>query len=227
MKQLTCKGAGMMFIAVLVSAVAGCNEQEQIDALTHQNEVLMSQNKEYRDLIAESDEINAQLKADCDARDATLAEKNEEIAGLKQGLENAATKGNAGDWEIGKYGDKISIGGDILFRPGRATLTTAGKGALEQIVSTIKAQYAGLPIRVYGYTDSDPIRKTKRLWKNNLDLSANRAMAVTQYLISRGIPKGNIETIGMGATNFIAGNRTKSEKARNRRVDIVVVKPGG
>ena len=227
MKQLTCKGAGMMFIVVLVSAVAGCNEQEQIDALTHENDRLMSQNKVYRDQIAELDEINAQLKIDCDARDATLAEKNEEIAGLKQKLETSATNDKAGDWEIGKYGDKISIGGDILFRPGRATLTPAGKGALEQIVSTLKAQYAGLPVRVYGYTDSDPIRKSKRLWKDNLDLSANRAMAVTKYLISRGIPKGNIETIGMGATNFIADNRTKSDKARNRRVDIVVIKPGG
>ncbi len=227
MKQLTCKGAGMMFIAIFVSAVAGCNEQEQIDALTHQNDRLMSQNKEYRDQIAELDEINAQLKTDCDARDATLVEKNEEIAGLKQGLEDAGTNNKASDWEIGKYGDKISIRGDILFQPGRATLTTAGKGTLGQIVSTIKAQYAGLPVRVYGYTDGDPIRKSRRLWKDNLDLSANRAMAVTRYLISRGIPKENIETVGMGATNFIAGNRTKPDKARNRRVDIVVIKSGG
>ena len=227
MKQLTCKGAGLMFIVALVSAMGGCNEQEQIDALTHQNEVLMSQNKDYRDQIAELDKTNAQLKADCDARDASLAEKNEEIAGLKQKLADTEAKGTAGGWEIGKYGDKISIGGDILFRSGRATLTTAGKRTLEQVVSALKGQYAGLPVRVYGYTDSDLIRKSKRLWSDNLDLSANRAMAVTRHLISRGIPTGNIETIGMGATNFVAGNRTKAEKTRNRRVDIVVIKAGG
>ena len=224
MKRFTCKGMALIFIVALVSIVGGCNQQEQIDALTHQNDVLMSQNKDYRDQIIELDKANLQLKEDSDARDVSLAEKNEQIAKLTQDLENTTAKGAAGGWEVGKYSDKISLGGDILFRAGRATLTSAGKNSLGQVVSAIKGQYAGLPVRVYGYTDSDPVRKSKRLWKDNLDLSANRAMAVTRYFVSQGIPNENIETIGMGATNFIAGNRTKAEKTRNRRVEIVVVK---
>ncbi len=224
MKQFTCKGAVLMFIVALVSTVGGCNEQEQIDALTHQNERLMSQNKVYRDEIVELEKANLQLKENGDVRDASLAEKNEQLAGLKQKLENTPAKDKEGDWEIGKYSDKISLGSDVLFSAGRATLTAAGKRTLGQVVSAIKGQYAGLPVRVYGFTDSDPVRKSKKLWKDNLDLSANRAMAVTRYLIGRGVPKENIETIGMGAANFIAGNRTQAEKARNRRVEIVVVK---
>lgn len=225
MKQFTCKGAVLMFIVALVSMAGGCNEQEQIDALTHQNEILMSQNKDYRDQIVELDKATLQLKEDCDARDATLAEKNEQIAKLEQELDNTTSvKGKPGEWEIGQYSDKISLGGDILFSSGKATLTSSGKTSLGQVVSAIKGQYPGLPVRVYGYTDSDPVRKSGRLWKDNLDLSANRAMAVTRYLIDRGVPRENIETIGMGATNFIADNRTRAEKARNRRVDIVVIK---
>ena len=81
-------------------------------------------------------------------------------------------------------------------------------------------------MRVYGYTDSDPIKRSARLWKDNLDLSANRAMAVTRELRKLGIPAESIETVAMGATRSVAPNRTKADKAKNRRVEIVVVGKG-
>jgi len=81
-----------------------------------------------------------------------------------------------------------------------------------------------MTVRVMGYSDSDPIVKTKKLWKDNLDLSANRAMEVTRYLWSRGIPAERIETVGMGSTHFVQPNKTKAGKAANRRVEIHVVK---
>ena len=103
-------------------------------------------------------------------------------------------------------------------------MTRTGKNALSRIVRDIKNSYPNLPVRVYGYTDSDPIKKSKRRWKDNLDLSANRAMAVTRYLIDNGVPKANIETIAMGDSNFVASNKTRAGKAKNRRVDIMVVR---
>jgi len=116
---------------------------------------------------------------------------------------------------------------DILFPSGQATLTKQGLTELDKAAAAIKARYAGLPVRVYGYTDTDPILKTKKLWQDNLDLSANRAMNVTRHLRSRGVPASMIETVAMGETRPVASNASTASKARNRRVEIIVIKSGG
>ena len=125
---------------------------------------------------------------------------------------------------VGAHADRVILGSDILFASGQATLTTAGKKAIDEIAKDLTSRYAGQLVRVYGYTDSDPIKRSKKLWKDNLDLSANRAMAVPRYLISRGIKADRIETIAMGATHYVAANSTKAAKAKNRRVEIFVIK---
>ena len=112
---------------------------------------------------------------------------------------------------------------DILFASGSATLTAAGQKALSEVAAKIKADYPGRIVRIYGHTDSDPIVKSKKLWADNLDLSANRAMAVARYMIDRGIPAERVEPVAMGATRPVASNDTKAGKARNRRVEIVVI----
>jgi chemotaxis protein MotB len=212
----------LLGIVALAALAGGCNEQEQITALQNKNDALMEENKNCRDQIIELERVNAQLKADCDSKDMALATKNEELAKLRIMKESSGP--TASGWERTTFGDKIAVGSDLLFGSGRATLTSAGQQALAPIVRELKGQYRGLPVRVYGYTDSDPIKKSKKLWKDNLDLSANRAMAVTRYLTSKGIPAEDIETIGMGASHFVSDNRTRDGKKKNRRVEIFVVK---
>ena len=95
---------------------------------------------------------------------------------------------------------------------------------LRYIAATIRSKYAHAIARVCGYTDSDRIVKSARLWKDNLDLSANRAMAVTRHLIGKGIKAEAVEPGAMGATHFVARNTDKASKAQNRRVEIVVIK---
>ena len=113
------------------------------------------------------------------------------------------------------------LASDILFAPGKASLTTRGATALGSVVRPLRAKYADYLIRVSGHTDSDPIKKSK--WKNNVELSAHRALAVKRFLVSRDIPAGNIETVAMGSSKPVASNRTRAGKARNRRVEIEVV----
>jgi chemotaxis protein MotB len=111
-----------------------------------------------------------------------------------------------------------------LFSSGKAKLKSSGKTALSKVARDLKGNYSSLPIRIYGFTDSDPIRKSK--WKDNLELSANRSMAVTRYLISKGVDDERIETIAMGATHFLTSNKTRAGKSQNRRVEIFVIKGG-
>lgn len=56
----------------------------------------------------------------------------------------------------------------------------------------------------------------------NLELSKNRANAVAEYLITRGVGRGMIEAVGFGMKYPIADNRQASGRAKNRRVDITV-----
>lgn len=114
----------------------------------------------------------------------------------------------------------VTLPNTILFSPGKATLKKATSTELNHIRSVLRSKYAGKQIDVVGHTDSDPIKKSK--WKDNLELSAQRALTVVRYLIGRGIPKNEIRAVGCGAARPITSNATASGKARNRRVEIVV-----
>ena len=222
----------MMFtVAVSIAAMLGgcCTAQEnQIATLRSKMDTLMNQNNSYRNQISELDQFNQQLTGDSQAKDQQISQLTGRVSELESAPihepEAAAPTKTAEGWISMTVGDKISVGSDVLFTSGSATLTSGGKAALRSVANAIKANYAGLPVRVYGFTDSDPIVKSKRLWSDNLDLSANRAMAVTRYLISQRISSERLETVAMGATHFVTSNASKSGKARNRRVEIMVVK---
>jgi len=114
----------------------------------------------------------------------------------------------------------VTLPNAILFDAGKATLKTKTSAELDHIQSVLKSTYAGREIEVVGHTDSDPIKKSP--WKDNWELSAQRALTVARYLIKRGIPEGKIQAAGCGAARPIASNATTSGKAKNRRVEIVV-----
>ena len=114
----------------------------------------------------------------------------------------------------------VTLPNAILFGPGKATLKQATSTELNHIVSVLKSQYSGRQVDVVGHTDSDPIRKSK--WKDNWELSAQRALSVLRYLVAHGLPKDMGRAVGRGDSQSIASNRSASGKARNRRVEIVV-----
>jgi len=116
----------------------------------------------------------------------------------------------------------VTLPNAILFDSGKAALKTATSRELDHIRSVLREKYNGKKIDVIGHTDTDPIRKTKDQWKDNWELSAERALTVTRYLIQRGIAEDNIRAVGCGESRPIAPNSTPSGKAKNRRVEIVV-----
>jgi outer membrane protein OmpA-like peptidoglycan-associated protein len=104
---------------------------------------------------------------------------------------------------------------DILFEPGKATLTPGGSLKLTQIASTLKA----IPIReiiVEGHTDSTGSPDF------NMQLSIARAETVRMHLISAGVGPELIRTVGYGPSRPIAPNITASGRQQNRRVEVIV-----
>ncbi len=210
------KLGGLLFVLALAFVAGGCNDQDKntIKTLQDQNQALSGQNKQLMD-------ENAKLISD---HDLAIKDRDDRIKALQDQLVKGPKTGptvpgtSATGWETGLVGDRVTLESDILFSAGKADLTAAGKGKLDKIAGDLKKTYAGMPVRVYGYTDTDPIVKTKNLWTDNLDLSSNRAMTVTRYLIAKGIKAETIETVGMGQWH------PQSTKAKSRRVDIVVIK---
>ena len=116
----------------------------------------------------------------------------------------------------------VTLENSLLFDSGKATLKKATNTELDHIRSVLKQKYAGKHVDVVGHTDSDPIRKTKDKWKDNLELSAQRAISVTRYLIQKGIAEDEIRAVGCGESRPVASNASSAGKAKNRRVEIVV-----
>jgi len=114
----------------------------------------------------------------------------------------------------------ITLPNAILFSPGKATLKKKSSAELDHIVSVLRSQYPGRQIDVVGHTDSDPIKKSK--WKDNWELSAQRALSVVRYLVEHGVSKERLRAVGHGDSQPIASNATASGKAKNRRVEIIV-----
>jgi len=221
-------------LAAVTLSATGCGKQE-IKQLTAQlrmeqdrSRTLEAQRDSAQQQLAAMQSSSTDLSGQLNAKDLEIesarAERDKAVADLTAfRAEAAAQPKETKGWKSGTIGAEISIGSDVLFSSGRATLTTSGKSALSRVASDIMSSHAGKSIRVYGHTDGDPIRKSKKLWSDNLDLSANRAMGVTRYLISRGIPGSKIESIGMGSTRPIAGNKTAADKKKNRRVEIMII----
>jgi len=114
----------------------------------------------------------------------------------------------------------VTLPNEILFDSGKADLKKATSAELDHIESVLKSKYSGRQIDVVGHTDTDPIKKSK--WNDNWELSSQRALTVTRYLIKRGISDEQIRAVGCGEARPIASNATASGKSRNRRVEIVV-----
>jgi chemotaxis protein MotB len=122
----------------------------------------------------------------------------------------------------GTYGYRAH--GDVLFASGSSTLSSTGKAALDALVSTLKSDPN--PIRIDGHTDADPVVKTKDLYKaGNIELGAQRAIAVRQYLIDKGIEPGRIAIASYGEYKPVASGKSAEAKAQNRRVEVLMQAP--
>jgi outer membrane protein OmpA-like peptidoglycan-associated protein len=108
----------------------------------------------------------------------------------------------------------ITLSGEVLFKTAKWDLKPGAMAKLDQIAEALKGKEQ--PIVVYGHTDSVGTHE------NNMALSQNRAAAVRDYLVSKGIPQDLVTAQGKGPDAPIADNGSIEGRAQNRRVEIVV-----
>ncbi|UCC21740.1 MAG: OmpA family protein [Planctomycetota bacterium] len=198
---------------ILTSQLCGCtNWKKKYQALNVEHQNLKGLLERER---AEKQQLAVQNQQTIEELQKQIAERNlspGEVTGFGAGYDVSV------DPAAGTI--TVTLPNAILFDPGRATLKKATSTELNHIKSVLQQNYAGRLVDVVGHTDSDPIKKSK--WKDNWELSAQRALAVVRYLVKGGFSQDRIRAVGRGETQPIASNATASGKARNRRVEIVV-----
>jgi chemotaxis protein MotB len=116
----------------------------------------------------------------------------------------------------------ISLGENGIFDSGSDVIKPEGKVLLDTIATSLVT--LGNQIRVEGHTDNVPIRNSR--FPSNWDLSTARATVVVSRLITGfGLPPELLSAAGYAEYRPAATNDTDEGKARNRRVDIVVLNP--
>ena len=113
----------------------------------------------------------------------------------------------------------ITLRGDGLFEPGSASLS-ADREALMRRVAESLAQVPGA-IVVTGHTDNQPIRSVR--FPSNWHLSDERAKAVRAILVSQGVAVARVTAEGRADGEPVASNDSASNRALNRRVEIVLM----
>lgn len=109
--------------------------------------------------------------------------------------------------------DKTLADRTVEFKSGSAILTSRGHDILDQMAEAIRKLDTPF-IQIIGNTDNVGNRMS------NIQLSLERAQAVKDYLVQKGIPARDLSVSGQGPDNPIADNDTDEGRARNRRIDF-------
>lgn len=128
--------------------------------------------------------------------------------------------GDLVDVSVDERGVVVSIKEAGSFPTGSADLSPVARDVLDRIVDAVRDVRNGL--RVEGHTDDVPIRGGR--FASNWELSTARATAVVQHLVTQGgLGPDRLSAAGYGEYKGRHPNDTDANRARNRRVDIVVL----
>lgn len=118
---------------------------------------------------------------------------------------------------------RVTFDSGILFATSSSSLSSNATASLAKFASTVLNVNKDMDVAIKGYTDNQP-------WKNstaaesvqkNLNLSKQRAEAVSSYLKQCGVSSSQIASVeGLGEADPVADNSTKAGQEQNRRVEI-------
>lgn len=247
LKKVIC----VLFVVSLALAVSGCmvgksTYLKKVSEADELNKNLVAEQQKNKELTAklaaanvEKDELNKVLNAKSDElskKIVALRAENEELKKSKeqvqkasktyeQMLEKMQAEVAKGEVTITELKGKLTVNmvDAILFDSGQSEVKDQGKHVLEKVVEVLKS-VKDKNIRVEGHTDNVQIRGAlAKKYPSNWELSAARAINVARYLQHMGIDPAALSTAAFGEYKPVAPNDTKEGRAKNRRIEIVLV----
>ncbi len=210
------KSTVLLLCLVSIVLLPGCTNWKKKYML------LDAENANLKSLLGRADTEKGQLADRVSQDQATIDELQRQIEELNKAPGEVTGFGSDMDVAVDAAAGTITVTlpNAILFDSGKSELKKATISELDHICSVIKERYAGRQIDVVGHTDTDPIKKSS--WKDNWELSAQRALTVTRYLTKGCLPEKEVRAVGCGEARPVEPNTSSANKARNRRVEIVV-----
>ena len=176
---------------------------------------------------AKDREQQAQIENLSQRLNAALARKVQELQEVRSRFFEALREALGDRTDIKVVGDRFIFESDILFGSCSATLGEAGKIELNKLAGALIDIQGDIPtevnwvLRVDGHADAAPLGPSCRvIFASNLELSAQRAIAVVDYLKSRGVPAGRLMATGSGSTTPIVSGASSAALAQNRRIEF-------
>jgi chemotaxis protein MotB len=174
-----------------------------------ENAALLAQNETLGQDLASKEAELAKLKT---TQDALQKQLQEEIGKGEIVLSNAA----------GRL--QVDLVDKVLFASGEAQLSPRGEAVLARI-GPVLAQAEGRSIQVSGHTDNSPIsERLAEQYPTNWELSVARAVNVVRFLSEKaGVPAKRLVATGHSQFRPVSGNATPKGRARNRRIELLLV----
>ena len=161
--------------------------------------------------------LSQQLKTALESRIEELSRYRSEFFGrLREAL------GDRADMRI--VGDRFVFQSEVLFASGSAELGPEGQTQLREFARSLREVASQIPpdvnwiLRVDGHTDRVPIRGAP--FRNNWELSVERALAVVEFLVREGIPAERLAAAGFGEYQPLDPADDEIAYRRNRRIEF-------
>jgi chemotaxis protein MotB len=224
---------------------------QEYEDLKKQDLALSEDNKNLNDILkakkGELDTIIAELRAKLANREVdvfslqrhmdelsqekaqAIAEKEQSIAELKKTYDSMVgamqEEIEQGEVTITQLKDKLTLSmvEKVLFDSGSSKVKKNGEKVLDRVAGILK-KVTDKQIRIEGYTDNVPIGSgLVEKFPTNWELSAARATTVVRYLQQDGVDPQLLGACGYSEYRPIASNGTDEGKAKNRRIEVVLI----
>lgn len=209
-------------------------QRERVKQLTDDLEKmgvkLSAEGTEKQKLSANIDQMKAALD-EYRQRAETLERIKQRLEALRKKLEKLTNLGL--DVQIRNNRMVISLPGDVLFASGKDELRKDGKAILLKVAEVIRddATLKGRLYQVAGHTDNQTLKRAAETFHDNWGLSLMRARQVLVFLVAKTDAKdggGGLDpklwsASGYGDTDPVASNATPAGRAKNRRVELILM----
>ncbi len=204
-----------LFLSLIV-LFAGCAESKGL----REEKVLMTQRLD--ELESEKEDLGNRYALSEQERARLLDERNR-LENTRRSMEQRL-RGTGVSVKVKGGHISVVLPSSILFNSGQTVLKKAATNSLTKVCNVLKKDFPDEIIRVEGHTDSDPVKRTKKVYRSNWELSSARAANVLHFLVDNcHLDPKKLYIAGYGKYQPVASNKSKSGKQENRRVEIVVL----
>lgn len=217
-------------------ATVALDAQKQIsERALVQVEVLNQQIAAFRrQLAALQEALSVSQTSDKDAREKisdlgqklniALAQKVQELARYRSDFFGRLRQILGARPDVSVVGDRFVFQSSVLFDTGKADVSGQGRQSLDHLAEAVLDLEREIPpdiswiMRIDGHTDARPV--TGSAYKSNWELSAARAIAVAQYLVSKGVDPHFLGATGFGEFQPLDAGTNDEAYQRNRRIEL-------